>query len=267
MLRRTLLLVLLSACGDGGGFPDAAVPDTPPTGTFSLTWSVIDQNSAPLPCERIAAQTMTVLTHHTAFDGGSTQIFTCKEGTGSSQAVFAGPYEMNFELSGTFGLLDTGIPQTNVQVPAGGNVQLDPVTFQVEALGGVAFTLATGKPGGNCGAANAGGAGIDGVTITLDRNSDLACAPITLTISQGATQPGGAYTIDCTTPVVRGCIEADQTLTATGIASDAYTIHVRGKVGTKDCYINNDSIQVPPLQKTLQRQLNLSQQTTVMGCM
>ncbi len=265
-VRRTFAIALLSACGDGGGFPDAPVADTPPTGTFSLTWSVIDQNSAPLSCDRIAAQSMTVLTHHKAFDGGSTQVFTCKDGAGSSQALFAGPYEMNFELSGTFGLLARGAQQSNVTVPVNSNVQLDPVTFQIEALGGVAFTFNAGKAGGNCGATNAGGAGIDAMTITLDRNSDGACAPITLTIAQGATRPGGTYTIDCASPVVAGCIEADQTITASGIASDAYTIHLRGRIGTKDCYINNDTVQVPPLQKTLTRQLNLSQQTTVQGC-
>jgi hypothetical protein len=261
MVRRTLVLALLAACGDAGGFPDAPLADTPPTGTFSLSWTVVDQNNAPLACERIAAQSMTVLTHHKAFDGGGTQIFNCNGGTGSSQALFAGPYDMNFELSGTFGLLARGATQSSVTVPVNGNVQLDPVTFQVEALGGVAFTLATGKSGGNCGATSAGGAGIDAMTITLQRNSDGACAPITLAISGG-----GTYTINCTSPVVTGCIESTQTLTASGIASDAYTIHVRGRIGTKDCYINNDSVQVPPLQKTLTRQLNLAQQTTVQGC-
>lgn len=266
MLRCALPLALLAACGDGGGFPDAAIPDAPPTGTFSLTWSVVDHNNAALACDRIAAQSMTVLTHHKGFDGGSTQIFTCKEGAGGSQAVYAGPYDMNFELSGTFGLLARGAAQTNVEVPAGGNVQLDPVTFQVEALGGVALTLATGKAGGNCGAINAGGAGIDGVTITLERNSDLACAPLTLTIAAGATQPGGTYTIDCATPVVRSCVEADQMITASDVASDGYTIHVRGRIGTKECYRNDDMIQVPPLKKTLTRQLNLAHQPTVAGC-
>jgi hypothetical protein len=182
-----------------------------------------------------------------------------------SQAVFGGPYDLNFELSGTFGLLARGAAQFNVNIPAGTNTEIAPVTFQVEALGGLALNLSSGKVGGNCGAANAGGAGIDGVTITLTRNSDVACAPLALTIAQGATQPGGSYMIDCTTPVVAPCIEADQTITASGIASDAYTIHIKGRIGSKDCYINNDGVQVPPLQKTLTRQLNLAAQA-IAGC-
>ena len=208
---------------------------------------------------------MTVLTHHRDFEGGNTQLFTCKGGTGMSQAVFGGPYDLNFELSGTFGLLARGATQFDIAIPAGTNTVIESVTFQVEALGNVALSLASGKIGGNCGAANAGGAGIDGVTITLTRNSDVACAPLALTIAQGATQPGGSYMIDCATPVVAPCIEADQTITASGIDSDAYTIHIRGKVGTKDCFLNNDSIQVPPLQKTLTRQLNLAPQA-IAGC-
>ena len=265
MVRQLLVLGLLASCGNDGGFPDAAVPDTPPSGTFSLTWTVIDQNSAPLDCDRIASQSMTVLPHHKDFEGGNPQLFTCKGGMGMSQAVFAGIYDFNFELSGTFGLLARGATQFNVNVPAGTNTVIEPVTFQVEAVGNVALNIASGKIGGNCGAANAGGAGIDGFTITLTRNSDVACAPLALTIAQGATQPGGSYMIDCTTPVVAPCIEADQTITATGIASDAYTIHIKGKVGTKDCYLNNDGIQVPPLQKTLTRVLNLAPQA-VSGC-
>lgn len=263
-MRWSFVALFAAACGSGGGFPDAPIPDTPPTGTFSLTWSVIDQANAPLACDRIAAQSMTVLTHHKEFDGGSTQIFTCKEGMGTSQATFAGPYDLNFDLTGTFGLLARGATQ-QTEVPPGGNVMITPVVFQVEALGSVAFTLASGKSGGNCGAANAGGAGIDGFTITMNRNTDQACAPITLNIAAGATQPGGTYTINCGAPVIAPCIEADQVLSASSIDSDGYTIHVRGRIGTKECFINNDSIQVPPLQKTLTRQLNLAQQTG-MGC-
>jgi hypothetical protein len=266
MVRRTFGLILLASCGDAGGFPDAAVPDAPLTGLFNLTWTVVDQNSAPLACDRIAAQAMTVLARNVAYDGGETQIFTCSTGMGTSQRVIAGTFEFAFELSGTFGLLARSAAQYNVDVPADGNVTLEPAVFQVEAIGGVALQLSANKTGGNCGAANANGAGIDGFTITMNRNSDTACAPLTLTVSAGATQPGGTYTIDCATPAVFGCIEADQVITATGIDSDGYTLHIKGKINNKDCYLNNDSIQVPPLQKTLMRTLNLAQQTSTAGC-
>ena len=262
-----LLCLVFAGCGGGGGFPDAPPADSPPpTGTFSLVWSVIDQNSQPLSCERIAGQAMTVVAHNLAYASGETQPFTCGTGAGTSQGVVPGTYEFDFELSGTFGLLARGTKQTPIVIPANTNTELAPVTFQVEAIGGVALKLASGKAGGNCGAINAGGAGIEQVSITLRHSSDNSCEPITLAITDGATQTGGTYTINCTTPLDRPCIEADQILTATGVPSDAYTIGIRGKVASKVCWANNDLIQVPPLNKTLLRTLNLGQQTQTPGC-
>ena len=227
---------------------------------------MIDQDSQPISCDRIAGQTMTVLAHNKAFEGGSTQIFTCSSGMGTSQQMIAGAYDLDFELAGTFGFYVAAPSQLNVQIPANSNTALDPLVFKVTATGAIELKLATGKSGGNCGATNAGGAGIDAVTITMNHNSDTTCAPLTLTIGQGATQPGGTYTIDCNTPMTFGCIEADQTITASGIPSDGYTMHVIGKIGTKSCYINNDTIQIPPLDKLLTRTLNLALNTQVSGC-
>lgn len=259
--------MLFAACGGGGGFPDAPPAEgPPPTGTFSLTWSVVDQDSQPIACDRIGASAMTVLAHNLAYDGGETQIFSCATATGSSQPMVPGTYEMGFELASSLGVLATGAKQTPVEILPNENTELSPVTFQVEAVGGVSLKVDSGKSGGNCGATSAGGAGIDLMSITLTRNSDGACAPITLAISAGPSQTGGTYTVDCTTPVERACIENDQVLTATGIDSDAYTIRVRGKVAGNVCWTNNDSLQVPPLQKTLLRTLNLALQTQTPGC-
>jgi hypothetical protein len=258
----------LAACGGGGGFPDAPEPDTAgPTGTFSVTWSVVDQNSQPISCDRVSAQAMTVLAHNLAIEGGQTQIFSCKTGTGMSQGLAPGDYEMNFELSsGMFGTLAMGAKQAPIAITANANVELQPVTFQVQATGAIGLKLATNKAGGNCGAIAAGGAGISQTTITLNHNSDLSCEPITLSISDGATQAGGSYTINCNTPMTFGCIENDQTITASGIPSDSYTIRVKGFVGGNACYLNADSIQVPPLNKPLLGTLNLGQQTQTPGC-
>lgn len=268
MSRLTLgLIYALAACGSGGGFPnDARSADSPgPTGTFSVRWTVNDQNNQPISCDRVAAQVMNVLTHNLAFEGGNTQPFTCSTGMGMSQGLAPGNYEMNFELTGTFGEVARGAKQAPVRIEANTSIELDPVTFQVEALGSVALKLASGKPAGNCGA-KPNGAGIEQVSITLQHAGDGSCEPVTFTISDGATQPGGTYTVNCTTPVVRGCIEADQTLTATSVPSDSYMIRVRGLVTGKICWLNQDSIQVPPLNKLLIRTLNLGQQTQTPGC-
>lgn len=263
------LYFALAACGGGGGFPDAPPADSAgPTGTFSVSWSVVDQNNQPISCDRISAQTMTVLTHNLAFEGGSTQVFSCNTGMGMSQGLAPGSYEMNFELAGTLGSLAMGAEQAPVTITANANLELAPVMFQVNAVGSVALKVATGKAGGNCGAANAGGAGISEMSITLTHNSDVSCEPVTLTITDGATQMGGTYTIDCASPMRRACIEEDQVIMASGVPSDSYTIRVRGYVGaiTSPCYLNMDSIQVPPLNKLLLRTLNLAQQTQTPGC-
>jgi hypothetical protein len=260
MIRRSLALLFVAACGGGGGFPDAGPPDAAETGRFSLAWSVVDQDNAPLACDRIAAQSMTVLTHNKEFEGGSTEIFTCKDGEGTSEAVLAGTYDLDFELAGTFGTLARGAEQKNVVVPPDGTVQLDPVTFQVKALGGMALELSSGASGGNCAATGANGAGITSFTITMNHTGDQTCAPLTLNISAGANQGASTYTINCTTPVVAGCIENDQIITASGVDSDGYTLHIKGTSGA-DCYLNDDMVQVPPLDLVLSRTLNLVMQT------
>lgn len=264
MTRFGLLVALpLVGCGSGGGFPDAPVPDAPPTATFSLTWSVIDQNSQPLPCARIAAQSMTVLAHNKDFEGGSTQVFSCDTGMGQSQDVVAGTFDLGFELSGTFGLLARAPSQLDVEIPANTNTELDPLVFQVEAIGTMELRLATNATGGNC----AGGAGIEAFSIAISRNSDGACVPMTFDIAAGASQPAGTYTTSCTAPAdyTGGCIDSDQTLTVADADSDAYTIRVRGKIASTNCWINNDPIQIPPLNQTLTRTLNLAHQMTP-GC-
>jgi hypothetical protein len=250
------LVTALAACGSGGGFPDARPPDGPgPTGTFSLAWSVVDQDGAPITCDEIAAQTMTVLSHNLAFDGGQTQPFTCSTGMGTSQGLTPGIYELDFELGGTFGLYARGEKQTGIQIDANANTELAPVTFEVDARGGLELKLDTGNANGNCST----GAGITQVSIALSHSSDGRCEPITLTISAGAMSPGGTYTVNCAAPVDRACIDTDQTITASNVPSDSYTIRVHGKVGGNVCWTNSDTIQVPPLQQVLMRTLNLAQ--------
>ena len=260
---RRALFVLLTACGGGGGFPDAPPVDGPTLGAFSAMWSVVDQNNQPISCDRIGGQTMTVLVHNKAFDGGSTQIFTCGTGMGTSQAILTGTYKFDFELGGTVGLLAKSSVQDNVDIAADTTTPLQPLLFQVKATGGLALNLSAGDPGGNC----ESGANIQSFTISATHNSDATCEPLTLAIAAGATKPAHTYTIDCTTPVETNyCIETDQQMTVTNVPSDGYTMHIRGKVAGQNCYKNDDSIQVPPLDMTLTRTLNLARQTQITGC-
>jgi hypothetical protein len=269
-------LLVLAACGSGGGFPDARPIDAAiPGGTITLDWSVIDLGSQPVACDKIDAVSVTVLAHNRAFDGGLTQVFTCSTGTGTSQPMIPGTYDFDFELDAAAGTLPnntiqlaTAASQHTIEITSGGNVRLSPIVFQLAATGGLSLALNSGKSGGNCGLAAANGAGITSTTITLVHSSDQSCEPRTLSISASAITgaPASTYTVNCATPMVGPCIETDQAITASGVPADAYTIHVRGMVGAAACWSNNDGLQVPPLDLVLQRQLNLGFATGTPGC-
>jgi hypothetical protein len=257
-MRRLCALVVLVACGGGGGFPDAQKIDSaPPTATFTLAWTVNDATSQPVACDKIGALSVTVLAHNRAFDGGTPVVFACSSGMGQSQALPAGTYDFEFQLTSIGGMLATAPAQHGVELAAGSNVALMPLTFAVDATGSVALTLATGRTDGNCAAAPGGG-GITSMTITLQHSSDQSCEPVTFTISGG-----GTYTVDCTTPVQGPCIDQTSTLTATTVPSDNYTIHVVGNVGPTACWTNNDSLQVPAAGQVLTQTLNFAHAT---GC-
>src|SRR5215203_3385555 len=108
---------VLAGCGDGGGFPDAGPIDQPPaSGTFSLMWSVKDSGGATLDCAEIGAQAVTVVTRNKAQTGGSTEVFTCSTGAGTSQGLAPGTYDLDFELGGVGGDPQTGILATSPKV-------------------------------------------------------------------------------------------------------------------------------------------------------
>lgn len=66
--------------------------------------------------------------------------------------------------------------------------------------------------------------------------------------------------------MVTTCIENDETLTVPSMQSGPYTIHIRGKVGSANCWRNDNTLQVPPLGKRLSETLNLAYQPGVPGC-
>jgi hypothetical protein len=261
-MRMLCLLGSVAACGGGGGFPDARVIDAAvPSATFSVAWTLSDAQSQPLACDRVGATSVTVLAHNQAVEGGMTEVFTCPSDMGTSEKLFPGVWDFDFQLTSASGVLATVPAQHGVTLTAGQNTALQPLAFMVDATGGLALTLATNRAGGNC-AAQPGGGGIANTTITLQHSSDQTCAPVTFTISTG-----GTYTVDCTTPVVAGCIDSTSTLTVASLPSDSYTIHVHGMLtGGAACWSNSDSLQVPPSAATLTKTLNLAYATGTTGC-
>ena len=204
-----------------------------------------------------------MLTRNRAIQGGSTEVFTCSTLMGGSQGLVPGTYDLDFELGGVGGVVGTGIIATSprqmgIVIKSGENVTLTPLAFSVNATGGIKVNLSANKPGGNCGSVGNNGAGITGVTLTLQHTTGGACEPVTFTIAPNATLPGGSYTVNCTSPTVAPCIEADQQLSVTGVPSDGYQLHVRGKVATANCWTNDDTLPVPPLGRDVMRILNFA---------
>ena len=273
-IMRALGFCLLAACGSGGGFPDAREIDArPPTGTFTLDWALTDLGNNHITCDQVGAQSVTVLAHNVAAEGGLTQVFVCSTLMGTSQGLDPAVYDFDLQLAAASGILQAPPGQHSITIASGQNTPLASIVFKLDATGGVALNVSTGRST-NCGTTAPANGAITQETITLTHNSDGSCEPITLTIGASTLTPtaaSGSYTINCTTPVVTTCIERDSSLTATGVKSDNYTIHVAGKQGVAGasgvCWTNNDSIVIPPLGGTLTRQLNLGFATGNSSCM
>ena len=245
---------LVSGCGGGGGFPDApAEIDAAQGGTMSLDWSLVKMaDGTPIGCDPVGGQTVTLLLRNRAFDGGFTEVFTCSTKMGTTPQIPVGTYDVKFELNGVSGLITTAPDQLGLVVTKDQNTPLVPVTFTVNAVGGLDLRIDSLKAGGNCAAIASGGAGITNMRITLNHVTGGACETATVTV--GATP----YTINCTTPANVACIEKTTAVTAT-LPSDNYQIHVKADqaAGTA-CFTNDDSLRVPPNGMVLMRTLNLA---------
>lgn len=257
----------VSACGSGGGFPDAApVEGPPPEGTVSVKWTVTDAAGGAVSCDAIGAQAVTLVMHNKAVSGGSTEVFVCGTGQGTTPGYAPGTYDISFELNGPGGTIKTAPVQT-IDIKSNQNAELQPISFAVDASGALDLTLTALGSASNC----TGGAGITTATISLAKTSDSSCAalaaggPVVFAISAGSS--GGtaqSYTVNCTTPAATtNCLYADQHLTVTGVASGNYKIKVRASTANAaECYVNDDAITVKALGATTTTSLNLGKTTS-----
>lgn len=165
-------------------------------------------------------------------------------------------YDITFELHAGGDTLAVAADQNAVVISPGASTMLAPVIFVVDAKGTLVLSLTAPPTTTNCKPAGLMGAGITGVSLTLVHPGG-GCASVTFLRARGATSLG-SYTINCSSPMVTTCIENDETLTATGIPSGPYTVHIRGKVGANDCWRNDDGLQVLPQNKTVNQILNLA---------
>lgn len=245
----------------GGGF-DAGGPDLgSAVGRFSLSWSVIDQTSSqPVSCDQLDPNA-TVFVQARRDGTGAVESFACRNLQGTSMTPVApGTYSFSYELHVAGTTIATASGPTGLVIGPGQEVQLAPITFHVDAIGRLELMLRAGASG-NC----TGGAGITGFALSLQHAGgagDTGCAPVVFVLSGG-----GSYSAsDCSAPAVTRCITADETLTVASLPSGTYQIHVRGKKGTLDCWINDDVLRVPPQSQLLSQTLNLALQSETPGC-
>lgn len=251
------LAVLASfvGCGGDGGFPDAGI-DAQRLGTISLSWSIVDPAGRAVSCDAIGASSVYVELRSRNRLGGATESFGCKTTPNQTRQLEAGIYDVLIELHGA-PLTGVAAPtQSSVTVVAGETVALAPITFVVDPTGTLVLRFLAPPNTVNC----AGGAGITGMILNLT-NASGACTPLTFARSRG-----GVYTVNCSSPPVTTCIEADETLTASDIQAGEYRVEVRGKVGAAECWLNRDGFRVPPQGKTLDYLVNLSRQEQIPGC-
>jgi hypothetical protein len=221
---------------------------------LSLDWSLAKMaDGTPVGCDQVGAVSVTLLLRNRDFQGGFTEVFSCNCKMGTTALVPIGFYDVVFELTGSTGLITTAPTQIGVEVKRGENTALTPITFTVNAVGGLDLRLDALKNGMNC-AAPPGGGGITALRITLNHAAGGACEPATLSIG------GTSYTVNCGTPVTyNGCPETTTAITASNLPSDNYIIHIRAdQTAGTNCFVNDDSIRVPPNGMTLMRTLNLA---------
>lgn len=255
-----------SGCGgcSSGGFPTDAGVDAAVPGTVTLAWSVTDLNGQPIPCDQVGAKTVALQLRNREKLSGVADSFSCQNSPSTSQPIEPGPYDISFELHGDQGTLATAPSQSAVMIGSGQDTPLPPIAFAVDARGGLVLSLAAPPSTSNCKPAGMMGAGMTGVTITLVHTGD-GCAPVTFTRARGVTVLG-SYLVNCSSPMVTSCIENDETLTVPSMQSGPYTIHIRGKKTTLDCWKNDDTLQVPPQGQVLRETLNLAFQNMTTGC-
>lgn len=249
-----LIVVALLAGGCGSPTP----PQT--NGSIMLTWSIIDQDHQPATCADVSARAVALQLRNRASGAIVATALSCAVSPGTAQ-VPAGSYDIDIALrDGEGGTLATAPRQAGVVVVANQSKQLAPVTFVASTAGGLAISLNAQSTIANCRTVTAGGAGISGITIALERIApgQPRCTAATF-IRRIGTQEVGTYVAnDCAGPAVGACIERTETLGAS-VPAGTYLMHVIGKIAARDCWRADATLTVTA-GKTLTATVDLVRQ-------
>ena len=252
------LVLALASCGSGGSFPDAPAKDAPPpTGTISATWAIQSNTATPLTCAQVQGVLVTATIENIDAAGGTTELFTCNDGAGTSEPLTPGNYRIRLALNGSAGELAQVPFVGNIKVVSGQDTVVPVQTFTVNDRGTLRFTLAS-RPGGNCAAIGANGAGLDGVTLELRREAGQVCTPTTFAIAAGASRPASTYVSSCVGAAVAGpCIDADQLISIVDGVSGPYRVVVGGLIAGTTCWSAEQQTNIPVNQQVRMEAINL----------
>jgi len=232
-------LPLASGCGDSPDAADAAptIDAAPESGTFSLTWSIVDKG-VELPCDGVGADAVSITLVPQGSASGFAEAFPCTSGQGTSRPFAPGVYDMTIDIraSGSRSLLDAPVRVQNVEIVTDTDSPLPAQEFSIAAQGDFHFRVESGATAGNCADVASDGAGIVGFVFALS-DSAGACVAADFVIADGS-QAGGTYSSDCTTPPAPfACIGSDQEVTVSGVASGDLRLEITGqKAGPIDCF-------------------------------
>jgi len=123
-----LILISLCACGDGGGFPDAA--PAPPTGSgmFSLAWTLTTASQQAETCAQANATTVRLSFADASTGAAYGGTFDCSLGLAVTGALFSATYNIGFELDGANGMIAAAAHQT-ATIATNKTTQLQPIVF------------------------------------------------------------------------------------------------------------------------------------------
>jgi hypothetical protein len=259
MRHLAALLAVLAACDGGEGIPDARPPDAnPPTGTFSLSWTLTDTTDGlPISCDDANATTVSVTAVEQVSGTGFVEIFNCTSMQGTSRPARVGTYSLGFSLRGPDGEVTAAPGVSGIEVNVGQDTPAGAHDFALDGTGGISFRINTARAT-NCGAIVSMGSGIDTMALTLTKGG--ACVPVDWTVG------AGTYSATCPMPPTTACIENDVDIVATGLDAGRYQLQAVGNIAIDACWLGMRELRVPPGGMTAMTTVTLGYQDTVPAC-
>jgi len=239
------------------------------SGAIAFTWLITnplitDPRNQPVTCSQAGAATVAVMLRHRVTGDTVNASFPCAGAPGIIDRVAVGPYDVVLTLLGADNATLARAPSASTSILPDARTSAPPGLFAFDLRGKLSLSLRPLTATANCTPPALFGAGISGMTITL-AHADGSCAPATFRRTRGGVQIG-SYEILCGGGAsVTTCIETDETLTAEGLVSGPYVVHVTGLVGNTRCWAGDDVLTLPGAGRPLAITLQLTRQPGA-GC-